>query len=144
MPKPQVRRDELKTGENLCDYCTARCCRYYALPIETPKTWDDFSHIRWYLLHGHSSIFVEDDTWYLMVYGDCKHLLPDNRCGIYDDRPHICREYSTDNCEYDDDTCYDKLFESPEQIWEYAHAVLPANPKRRASDPIHLPVIATS
>ena len=36
------------------------------------------------------------------MYGDCQHLQADNRCGNYEDRPHICREYSTDACEYDD------------------------------------------
>jgi len=30
----------------------------------------------------------------------CPHLQPDNRCGIYDRRPQICRDYSADQvCE---------------------------------------------
>ncbi|MDA1017025.1 MAG: YkgJ family cysteine cluster protein [Planctomycetota bacterium] len=144
MPKrkqPKVRREDLKPGENLCDHCTAKCCRYFALPIETPTDWADFDHIRWYMIHGNVSIFVEGDTWYLMVLADCKHLLDDNRCGIYHDRPQICRNYTTENCEYDDDSCYDKLFEAPEQIWEYAHAVLP--PKKPAkSDRLSLPIVS--
>ncbi len=127
----KVRREDLKADENLCDFCTARCCRYFALPIDKPTTWEDFDHIRWYMIHGSTSIFVEDDTWYLMVMADCQHLLEDHRCGIYHDRPQICRSYSTDNCEYDDDSCYDKLFEAADQIWEYAHAVLPPREKPR-------------
>ena len=141
MPRPKFKRSELAPGANLCEYCTAKCCRYFALPIDTPTTWSDYDHMRWYMMHGNVSIFVEDDTWYLMVHADCKHLLDDNRCGIYDDRPSICRSYGTDECEYDDDACYDKLFESPEQMWEYAAAVLPPRQIRRANDPISLPVI---
>jgi uncharacterized protein len=143
MARAKVKREDLKPGEVLCSYCTARCCRYFALPIETPTTWDDFNNIRWYMLHGRVSIFVEDTTWYLMVHADCKHLLDDHRCGIYQTRPEICRTYSTDNCEYDDDTCYDQLFESPEQIWEYAEAVLPPRKsgKQSANQPISLPVL---
>ena len=26
----------------------------------------------------------------------CPHLLPDNRCGVYEDRPKVCRDYSAD------------------------------------------------
>ncbi len=46
-------------------------------------------------------------------------------CGIYETRPQICRDYQTDNCEYDDDATYDQYFETPEQVVEYMDAVLP-------------------
>ena len=55
----------------------------------------------------------------------CKYLAGDNRCRIYFNRPKICREYTTEECEYDDDWSFTKMFETPEQIWEYAEAVLP-------------------
>ena len=93
------------------------------------------------MLHGRVSIFVEDETWFLMVHADCQQLLPDNRCGIYDERPQICRRYSTDNCEFDDDACYDKFFESPAQIWEYAEAVLPPKPRPKPNRGLQLPVL---
>ncbi len=146
MPKPKVRREDLKPGEVLCEYCTAKCCRYFALPIDTPETIEDYQHMRWYMMHGQVSIFVEDKTWYLMVHADCKHLADDNMCEIYDTRPTICRTYSTVDCEYDDDACYDKFFECPEQLWEYAEAVLPLRKKRlkseKAKPRISLPVIS--
>jgi Fe-S-cluster containining protein len=140
MPKPKFRREDLKPDEVLCSYCTGKCCRYFALPIEAPTTWDDFDHIRWY--HGHVSIFVEDGTWYLMVFADCENLQEDHRCGIYQDRPSICRSYTTENCEYDNDSCYDKLFESAEQIWEYAEAVLPPRKRDGANQNLRLPVLS--
>ena len=139
--KAKVRREDLKPGENLCEYCTGRCCRYFALPIETPESWEYFNHIRWYMMHGSVSVFVDGETWYIMVYADCKHLQSDHRCGTYETRPDICRSYTTDDCEYDNDAPYDKLFETPEQIWEYAHAVLPAKRRRTETDPVSLPVI---
>ncbi|MEZ6126422.1 MAG: YkgJ family cysteine cluster protein [Planctomycetaceae bacterium] len=141
MPETVTRKD-LKPGEVLCQYCTGRCCRYFALPIETPTTWTDFDHIRWYMMHGRVGVFVDDGTWFLTVYADCQYLQPDNMCGIYDDRPGICRSYSTDECEYDNDTPHHQLFELPEQIREYAQAVLPPRPRRSASDPVSLPVIS--
>jgi len=143
MAKTKMKREDLKPGEGLCDYCTGKCCRYFALPIDTPESWDDYDHIRWYMMHGNVSVFVEDNTWYITVHNDCQHLLPDNRCGTYETRPCICRAYSTKNCEYDDDACYDKYFEVPEQVWEYAEAVLPPRRRKKANQPVALPVLSS-
>ena len=93
------------------------------------------------MMHGRTSVFVDEGTWYLMVHADCQHLQEDHRCGIYHERPQICRSYSTANCEYDNDGCYDKLFETPEQIWEYAEAVLPPRRRKRANQRVELPVL---
>lgn len=120
------RRADLAKGANLCEYCTAKCCKYFALPIDTPESREEFDTLRWYMIHGNGvvNIFVEDDQWYLVIQHECDHLLADNRCGIYHTRPAICREYSTKECEYENDWLYEKIFETPDQIWEYAEAVL--------------------
>ncbi|MGE0375806.1 MAG: YkgJ family cysteine cluster protein, partial [Planctomycetaceae bacterium] len=78
-----------------------------------------------YMLQAREAIFVEDDSWYLMVAADSKHNRDDYKCGNYADRPNVSRKYTTDECEFEDDAVYDKYFETPEQIWEYAEAVLP-------------------
>ena len=124
--KPQqFRREDLKPGEVLCDHCTAKCCRYFALAMDVPKTRKDMDFVRWYVLHKQTTVFTENDTWYLLVHTDCMHLQSDNRCGIYHTRPGICREYSTDNCEFDDNYVYDRYFETPDQIADYMDAVFP-------------------
>ena len=137
------KREDLKAGHVLCEYCTAKCCRYFALPIEVPTEWSDFEYIRWYLLHGRASVFTEDGDWYLLVHTACKHLQTDNSCGIYATRPEICREYSTDNCEYEDEWTYERYFETAEQVQEYAEAVLgPVDGRSyRSPQPPLLPVI---
>lgn len=135
-----MRRKDLPAGKVLCEYCTARCCRYFALPMETPTAWNDYDNMRWFMMHGRVSIFVSDATWYIAVHADCQHLLPNNLCGVYNDRPQICRDYSTKNCEYDHDGVYDRLFETPEQIWEYAEAVLPPRRKKKAVGAV-LPIL---
>jgi uncharacterized protein len=118
------RREQVPAGQCLCDYCTAKCCRYYALPLDAPEEWADYDSIRWFLLHEGATVFIEDEGWYLMVFAKCKHLQDDNRCGIYDTRPQVCRDYKTDDCEYEDDWVYDHYFETAEQVGEYAEAVL--------------------
>jgi len=117
-------RKDLKPGEVLCTYCPAKCCRYFALPIETPTDWEDFEFIRWYLLHERATVFVEEESWYLLVHNRCKVLGDDNLCQAYATRPQICRDYTTNKCEYEDDWVYDQYFEAPEQVLEYAEAVL--------------------
>lgn len=121
----RLRRDQLPAGECLCDYCVAKCCRYFALPIDTPRARKEYDTVRWFLLHEQTAVFIEGGDWYLLVMSRCRHLQPDQRCGIYETRPQICREYSTKTCEYDEDWTYEQYFESPEQLAEYAEAVLP-------------------
>ncbi len=138
MNSAAVRRHDLDPDQVLCDHCTGRCCRYFALPIDTPVDRNDYENIRWYMLHGDVSIFVDDDNWYLLIHNACDQLDHSNRCGIYDSRPALCRSYSTANCEYDNNACYDRLFERPEQIQEYADALLG---RRRQRGPASLPVL---
>ncbi len=137
------RREDLQPGQNLCEFCTAKCCRYFALPLETPTEFEEFEYIRWYLLHEHASVFTEDDTWYLLVHTTCKHLQEDHRCGIYETRPTICRKYTTDECEYEDDWTYDRYFENAEQIGEYTEALFtqPGDANFRTSQPSLLPIL---
>jgi len=123
LPASKRRRADHPDVANLCDHCTAKCCHYFALPIDEPTERRDLDFMRWYLLHDRASVFVDDDVWYLLVHTTCKHLRDDNRCGIYETRPQICRDYTTDKCEFEDDWCYEKYFETPEQVYEYSEAV---------------------
>jgi Fe-S-cluster containining protein len=145
----KFRREDLPKGGNLCEHCTAKCCKYFALPIETPTDPEDFDFLRWYLLHDRASLFTEENEdeendWYLLVHTTCKHLREDNLCGIYETRPQICRDYTTKNCEYEDEWTYDQYFETPEQIDEYTDALMwKKNSKPlRSRKPDLLPVIA--
>jgi Fe-S-cluster containining protein len=124
----RLHREDLAPGEVLCSYCPAKCCRYFALPIDKPTTWRDFDFMRWFLLHDRASVFTEDGCWYLLVHTACKHLRSDNLCGIYPTRPQICRTYTTDKCEYEEDWVYDQYWETAEQVEEYAEAVLGPRP----------------
>ncbi len=143
MSPQKMTREALPSGKCLCDYCSAKCCRYFALSIDRPSELKDFDFMRWYLLHDRATMFVDDENWYLLVHTTCKHLQPDNRCGIYHTRPEICREYSTDNCEFDDDTTYDKYFETAEQVVEYVEATLGASDwnNLRTPEPPLLPLL---
>jgi Fe-S-cluster containining protein len=139
------RREDVPAGECLCEYCTAKCCRYYALPLETPASRKDLDTFRWFMLHERTSLFVDEGTWYLLVHEECRHLQPDGRCGIYETRPKICRDYSIAKCEYDEDWTYEQYFETPEQLEEYIEARFPRRGRalRTPRPGLNLPVLRT-
>ncbi len=70
-------------------------------------------------MHEGIAVWVQDGDWYLEVRTTCRHLQPDNRCGIYETRPQICRDYGLpgeDPCEYfTQDLEYDLIFENDEE-----------------------------
>ena len=121
-----------------CHLCTARCCKYFALPISTPRTLEDYDHIRWYLMHEGIAVWMDDNDWYLEVRTICQHLQPDNSCGIYDTRPQICRDYGGEEpCEFfTDDLKYELYFTSDTdfEVWVTAEQekVKQRNARRRA------------
>lgn len=139
----QIKRDELPEGRHLCEFCTAKCCNYIAVPYETPTDFDDMEYIRWVVLHKRATVFREGEDWYVLVHTPCEHLGDDHKCGIYHTRPQICRDYTTDNCEYDNDWTYDFYLETADQVWEYTEAVYQEKGKTiRSPKPDPLTVLA--
>ncbi len=109
--------------KSLCEKCAGLCCRYIALPIETPDCDADFENIRWYLAHEGISIFVESGDWYINMSTRCKYLRKDNMCDVYEKRPTICRSYKDDNCDYHSgDYGYELHFTCMEELDEYLAA----------------------
>ena len=104
-----------------CVKCTGLCCRYFALPIETPEDKEDYDDIRWYLCHKDITVFVEDGDWYLNIKNKCKHLSEkDYRCKIYNKRPRICRQYRHKDCDFvEGEYNYELHFTNDKQMEEY-------------------------
>lgn len=119
--------------KSLCGKCTGLCCRYMALPIDTPQDRDDYDDVRWYLCHEDVTIFVEDGSWYINVKNKCKYLSgKDHLCLIYDERPKICRGYKHNDCdltegEYD----YELHFNDAQQMAEYIKIKFDNNKKEK-------------
>ncbi len=97
-----------------CAQCLpAKCCRYFSLEVDTPRSKRDYDDLLWMLAHEHVSVYVEDRAWYLMIHTQCQFLDTDtNLCGIYDTRPHMCREHSVDDCEWHGPYDFEQHFRS--------------------------------
>jgi len=104
-----------------CDKCNGMCCRYIATSIDEPTTEDEYEYIRWFLLHEKVTVYIDDeDDWYLEFLTPCKMLGEDNKCQYYEERPNICREYSTENCElYGEGDAFKVKFRTLEEFEAY-------------------------
>lgn len=117
-------KDKAKSSP-VCVRCDGKCCRYFCFEIDKPDSFSEFDDIRWYLLHEGVSVHVEDGDWYISIANPCKALGKANECGIYADRPIICRNYRTDDCEItSDDYGHEAEFHTPEELQKYARRVL--------------------
>lgn len=89
--------------DDKCGRCPgSKCCTYITQSIPTPRTKADFDHLLWQVSHRGITIYKDEDGWYLLVEATCSHLEADGRCGIYESRPQVCRDYSNDYCELDE------------------------------------------
>jgi Fe-S-cluster containining protein len=89
-------------SDNKCDLCIgSKCCTYVTQQIDTPKSKYDFEILLWQVSHDKIGAYKDEDGWFIIFETSCGHLLKNGRCGIYEDRPTICRSHSNDYCEYD-------------------------------------------
>jgi len=65
-----------------CKQC-GECCKWMAVSTSLPKALD----LQWITLRGG---FVKNGVVFLPCR--CTALDKDNKCKVYDQRPHICRD----------------------------------------------------
>ncbi len=90
------------TAETKCSFCPGtKCCSYFTQQIDTPRSMADFDTLLWQLAHKKTQAYKDEDGWFLLILNPCRFVKSDGRCGIYQTRPQICRDYSNDYCEMD-------------------------------------------
>ncbi|HUV41485.1 MAG TPA: YkgJ family cysteine cluster protein [Sedimentisphaerales bacterium] len=119
--------------KKLCHRCNGLCCRYFALPIDTPEDKGDYDDIRWYLCHKAITVFVEEGDWYINIKNRCRYLSANGRkCKIYNKRPRICRGYTTRDCDRTKgDYEYELHFTNDRQMAEYMRVKFENNKKKK-------------
>ena len=111
---------------NPCLKCNALCCRYVTIPIDKPKTKEDFESIRWYVAHKNVIVYQDhDNDWFVEFITDCE-FLEKNKCSIHPNNPNkkniripvICLEHSNKECELHGNP-YKKVFRTIKEVDEY-------------------------
>jgi hypothetical protein len=84
---PEIEIGQASEEFNKCDLCTnSKCCTYVTQQIDTPKSKYDFEILLWQVSHDGVGAYKDDDGWFVMFEGRCRHLLG---------------EHANDYCEYD-------------------------------------------
>ena len=101
-----------------CNEC-ALCCTYVAVGIYAPTTVKRATDILWFLYHEKVSVYrAAEGGWYVQFITRCRNLTDDRMCGIYQQRPHRCREFDETACEVNS-TDEGKYFHTPMEFLEY-------------------------
>ena len=99
-----------------CTEC-ALCCTYVAVGINDPTTPRLASDVLWYLYHERVYVYVDEDgEWSVVFETRCRNLGGDRRCGIYAERPHICRGFDNRTCEVNAPAQGDLTFREPAEF----------------------------
>jgi len=73
----------------VCEDCGGLCCKVQTCLI---VSHDDFQREFWEAKGPVKTIETKEGTIYLMPQ-PCQHQLEDGKCGIYDTRPQLCKDF---------------------------------------------------
>jgi Fe-S-cluster containining protein len=108
-----------------CTDC-GRCCTYVGVGINPPTSPRYATDVLWYLYHHGVYVYVDGEgEWSVHFEARCRHLGPDLRCGVYVDRPHICRTFDNRTCEVNDPVHDSLTFREPLEFLEWLRETKP-------------------
>jgi Fe-S-cluster containining protein len=93
------------TGEKALVECTrcGKCCTYVSIEINAPTSARYATDALWYLYHDKVSLYIDGmGEWSVVFETRCRNLRGDLLCAIYEDRPHICRDFDNTTCDVND------------------------------------------
>ena len=104
------------------------CCTYLAVEIDAPTSFTDLEHVFWYLTHRNVAVYVDwEGDWFIEFLTVCEHLTDDKTCGIYEERPKICSEFSWNECEKTTgERAWKYHFDKPDQFFAWLEEKQPA------------------
>jgi Fe-S-cluster containining protein len=127
---PELPMVQLPTAHP-CAEC-GQCCTYVAVEIDNPSGFDDYDHIYWYLTHRGICVYVDwEGDWFVEMETVCEHLSEARTCGIYEDRPKMCSDFSWQECEKTtNERAWKVRFDQPADLLEFMREKRPRNYER--------------
>lgn len=115
---PKFENEDKMTESEICCKCTG-CCRYVSVALTKPRSKELLDVYVWYLLHKNVQIYIDNDkSWNLLFITPCTKLMSDGRCGTYETRPQLCRDYSPKSCSRSGKD-HTHIFMTPDALLEY-------------------------
>jgi Fe-S-cluster containining protein len=110
-----------------CTDCGA-CCRYIAIEIDLPTSFNDWENAFWYLTHRNIALYIDwEGDWFIEFMTTCEHLSDENTCGIYEERPKMCSDFSWDECEKNTkEIAWKYHFSNPDELFDWLREKQPA------------------
>jgi Fe-S-cluster containining protein len=94
--------------------------------VNAPTSPRYATDVLWYLYHHGVYVYVDGEgEWSVHFEARCRHLGPDLRCGVYVDRPHICRTFDNRTCEVNDPVHDSLTFREPLEFLEWLRETKP-------------------
>lgn len=82
-----------------CSECNQECCKSVIVEIDKPETLQDWEDIKWQVAHKNVRVLLDNEaSWCIEFLTECDEMDENGRCKIYDKRPKMCREHSSENC----------------------------------------------
>jgi uncharacterized protein len=104
-----------------CKLC-GKCCHNVSVEVDEPETDEELDEYLWLILHKGVTIYINEDQWYVEFQTPCKMLDKKRKCRIYDQRPELCKKYSSKNClHHGEGDYFDHYFKTAEELkkhWE--------------------------
>jgi Fe-S-cluster containining protein len=115
----------------VCQDCRGTCCTYMAVELDEPTTLEEFDDLRWYCAHKDVWVFKDDGDWYVVFNAVCGKLQDDASCGIYEERPQVCRDHKFGECDYYMRGEFDLELRSLEEVDAYIHKRFPTHARKK-------------
>ena len=85
--------------DKTCEECKQECCRSVIVEVDEPTTKGDWEDIKWQVAHKNVKVIRDNEqAWCIEFLTDCNHLAEDGKCKIYEKRPAMCRNHSSETC----------------------------------------------
>jgi Fe-S-cluster containining protein len=114
-----------------CTSC-AKCCTYVGVGINAPRNLRYATDVLWYLYHENVTVHRDSDgEWMVIFESRCKQLGQDLLCGVYEQRPVVCRDFDNRSCEVNAPG-RGQTYTEPAQFLDWLRASRPGLYKRLA------------
>ena len=108
-----------------CTDC-GRCCTYVGVGVNPPTSPRHATDILWYLYHEGVYVYVDGEgEWSVHFETRCRNLGPEQRCGVYVERPHICRTFDNRTCEVNHPVHDTLTFREPAEFLDWLRGAKP-------------------